>query len=145
MPITGQLLYQTDMFYKKGAPKKLVVFTGKLLCWSVFWDEVEIKLQAIRPDSNTDASVLNSICVLLFQKIMIIKKFLGKPSGQNDHYMINMGGQRPKIGGNWPLTDPYLQRCRKPTPGCNGLNSLDHVKYFFAIVLFRQKLPLMSH
>ena len=33
----------------------------------------------------------------------------------------------------------------KATPGCNGLNSLDHVKYFFAIVLFRQKLPLMSH
>ena len=32
--------------------------------------------------------------------------------------------------------------CRKATPGCNGLNSLNHVKYFFAIVLFRQKLPL---
>ena len=24
--------------------------------------------------------------------------------------MINMGGQRPKIGANWPLTCPYLQR-----------------------------------
>ena len=24
--------------------------------------------------------------------------------------MINMGGQRPKIGSNWPLTRPYLQR-----------------------------------
>ena len=22
-----------------------------------------------------------------------------------------MSGQRPKIGGNWPLTGPYLQRC----------------------------------
>ena len=25
--------------------------------------------------------------------------------------MINMGGQRLKIGGNWPLTSPYLQCC----------------------------------
>ena len=32
--------------------------------------------------------------------------------------------------------------CRKATPGCNGLNLFNHVKYFFAIVLFRQKLPL---
>ena len=28
------------------------------------------------------------------------KRFLGKVTGHNDHYMINMGGQRPKIGGN---------------------------------------------
>ena len=26
--------------------------------------------------------------------------FLGKATGHNDHYMINMSGQRPKIGGN---------------------------------------------
>ena len=32
---------------------------------------------------------------------------------------------------------------RKATQDCNGLNSLDHVKYFFAIVLSRQKLPLL--
>ena len=31
--------------------------------------------------------------------------------GHNDHYMISMGGQRPKVGGDWPLTGPYLQRC----------------------------------
>ena len=29
------------------------------------------------------------------------KRFIGKGTGHNDHhYMINMGGQRPKIGGN---------------------------------------------
>ena len=27
-------------------------------------------------------------------------RFLGKATGHNDHYMANMGGQRPKIGGN---------------------------------------------
>ena len=27
--------------------------------------------------------------------------------------MINMGGQKPKTGGNWLLTDPYLQRCNE--------------------------------
>ena len=32
-----------------------------------------------------------------------MKRFIGKVTGHNDHYMINMGGQRPKIGGNWPL------------------------------------------
>ena len=28
------------------------------------------------------------------------KKFLGKATGHNDYYVINMSGQRPKIGGN---------------------------------------------
>ena len=28
------------------------------------------------------------------------KRFLGKAIGHSDHCMINMGGQRPKIGGN---------------------------------------------
>ena len=40
------------------------------------------------------------------------KRFLGKTTDHNDHYIANMGGQRPKIAGNWPLTAPYLQRCR---------------------------------
>ena len=35
------------------------------------------------------------------------KIFLGKTTGHNDNYMINMGDQRPKTGGNWPLTGPY--------------------------------------
>ena len=28
------------------------------------------------------------------------KIFLGKATSHNDHYMINMGGQRPKISSN---------------------------------------------
>ena len=28
------------------------------------------------------------------------KNFLGKATSHNDYYMINIGGQRPKIGGN---------------------------------------------
>ena len=28
------------------------------------------------------------------------KRFLGKANNPNNHYMINMGGQRPKIGCN---------------------------------------------
>ena len=43
--------------------------------------------------------------------ILIKKRILGKATGHNDHYMINMGGQRSKIGKNWPLTGSYLQRC----------------------------------
>ena len=30
------------------------------------------------------------------------KRFLGKATGHNDHHMMNIGGQRPKIGSNWP-------------------------------------------
>ena len=33
-------------------------------------------------------------------KIITIKRFFGKSTGHNDHYMINMGSQRPKIGSN---------------------------------------------
>ena len=34
-------------------------------------------------------------------KIKLIKKiFLGEATGHNDNYMINLGVQRPKIGGN---------------------------------------------
>ena len=32
--------------------------------------------------------------------ILIKKIILGKATGHNDHYMINMGGQRSKIGSN---------------------------------------------
>ena len=28
------------------------------------------------------------------------KRFLGKATGHNDHHMMNMGSQRPKIGSN---------------------------------------------
>ena len=44
----------------------------------------------------------------LFEKHL--RMAVSEATGQNDHYMINMDGQRPKTGGNWPLTDLYLQR-----------------------------------
>ena len=34
------------------------------------------------------------------------KRFLGKANGHNDHYMINMDSQGPKIHSSWPLTSP---------------------------------------
>ena len=37
------------------------------------------------------------------------KSFLGKAIGHNDHYLIKMGSQRPRIGSNWLLSSPYLQ------------------------------------
>ena len=39
------------------------------------------------------------------------KTFLGKATGHNDHYMIDMGGQRQKIDSNGLLTGPSLQGC----------------------------------
>ena len=34
-------------------------------------------------------------------KIIFMKKrFLGKATGHNGHYLINMGSQKPKTGGN---------------------------------------------
>ena len=50
--------------------------------------------------------VLNNICVLLLTKIIIIIIIImiiiiiTINSDHNDHYMINMGGQKPKIDGN---------------------------------------------
>ena len=49
-----------------------------------------------------------------------------------------------KFSGGIRFSDVF-EGYRTATPGCNGLNSLDHVKYFFAIVLFWQKLPLLLH
>ena len=40
------------------------------------------------------------------------KRFLRKATDHNDHYIINMGCQKPKIGSNWLLTSPYLQCCQ---------------------------------
>ena len=36
----------------------------------------------------------------LGNKNNIEKRFFGKATGHNDHYMINMGSQRLKIGSN---------------------------------------------
>ena len=43
--------------------------------------------------------VLKNISVQLLLKI-IKKIFLGKATSHNDHYIIDMGSQRPKIGSN---------------------------------------------
>ena len=61
------------------------------------------------------ACSLCRVCVFKFQEnnlkivqknfqevrvILIKKRFLGKATGRNDHYLINMGGQKPKTEGN---------------------------------------------
>ena len=80
----------------------------------LFWHVIEIKLQVIRPatllkgESNTCfpvniakfliTPVLKNMCIWLLLKI--IKKFLGKATAHNDHYMISMSDQRLKVDGN---------------------------------------------
>ena len=34
------------------------------------------------------------------KKINLCLRFIGKPTGHTGYYMINMGGQKPKIGSN---------------------------------------------
>ena len=52
MPIIKWLLYQTDKSshwrcsIKNAVHKNFAIFTIKHLCWSLFWDKAEIKLQA---------------------------------------------------------------------------------------------------
>ena len=133
MPIIEQLLYQTEKSshrrcsLRKAVGKNFAIFSGKHLCWNLFWDETEVKkLQTVRPvillkrDSNRelsceycDISNNNYFAEHLPAAASENKKksFLGKGTGHNDYYMINMGDPRPKICGNWPLTGPYLQRC----------------------------------
>ena len=55
------------------------------------------------------------------------KRFLRKATDHNDHYIINMGCQKPKIGSNWLwlLTNPYLQCCQS----CSKLN----VKFWISL------------
>ena len=43
--------------------------------------------------------VLKNICIQLLLKI-IMKKISWKATSHNDHCILNMGVQRPKIGGN---------------------------------------------
>ena len=44
----------------------------------------------------------------------------------------------------YPLRTENFRGYSKATAVCNGLSSLDHVKYFFVIILFRQKLPFVT-
>ena len=131
LSIIEQLLYHTDKSsHWRCSIKKAVHnncnFHRNHLCWSLFWDQVEVKLQAIRPatllkrDSNTDVFlwILQNFYEQVFEEHLHMaasennnkKRFLGTAISHKDHYMINVGGQRPKIGSSWPLTGPYLQR-----------------------------------
>ena len=51
---------------------------------------------------------------------------------------------QPGVAFLYPLKTENIRGYRKATAVCNGLSSLDHVKYFFIIILFRQKLPLVT-
>ena len=51
------------------------------------------------------------------------KKIFRKIASYNDHYMINMGGQRSSISSNWLLTGPYSQRCMTAILSFNELIS----------------------
>ena len=44
--------------------------------------------------------------------------------------MMNIGGQRPKIGGNWPLISPYLQRCRHALRALKKMSNTDFEERF---------------
>ena len=48
-----------------------------------------------------------------------------KATGHNDHCMINIGGQRPKIGGNWPSIGPYLHRCKHALSSLEKISNTD--------------------
>ena len=136
MPIIKQLIHQTDKSSQGGGGgcsiKKLFIkilrylrktlvlkpllwrgwnnvkgpkafnFIKKILQHRCFLENIAKFL--ITPD-------LKNICVRLLLKI-IKKGFLGKPTSHIDHYIINMGSQLSKTGGNWPLIGPYLLRCK---------------------------------
>ena len=59
-------------------------------------------------------------------KIILKKRFLGKATGHNDHYWISISGQKPKTGGNWPLTGPYFQSCLKQVFPLHSENSQEN-------------------
>ena len=123
MPIIKQFLYQTDKSsHRRCSLKKLFV---KIL---QFWQEspelnyllglgwnIKKRLQ-YRSFPVNIAKFLFNTCFEEHLRPAASendnkKRFLGKATGHNDQNMINMTGQRPKIGGIWPLTGPYLQRC----------------------------------
>ena len=53
--------------------------------------------------SQEKISTIQKLIQSIFKCVQAIKQqnlFIGKPTSHNDHYIINMGRQRPKIGGN---------------------------------------------
>ena len=112
--ITEQLLFQTDKssYQRRSIKKVFAVFTGKRLCWSLFCYEVKKRLQHMFsceyceiPNNTRFEEHLRTV-----DSENDKKRFHGKATGHHDYYMINMGNQRPKIGGKWPFTGHYFQR-----------------------------------
>ena len=48
------------------------------------------------------------LAITCFPSMQFLQNVNEKPPG-NDHYMINMDSQRPKIGDSWSFTSLYLQ------------------------------------
>ena len=146
MPVIEQLLYQTDKsIHRRCSIEKAVCkrFCNILrkLCWSLFWDKVELKLQVLIPaillkETLTQFFPLNIAIFPCFEERPHTtasknnKRFLGKVTSHNDHYMIFMGSQRPKIGGNWLLTGLYLQNWNRETVfSCQGFHHTNIVQF----------------
>ena len=133
MPNIEKLSYQSDKSsqrrcsIEKAARKNFAIFTGSPVFKSILgrgWNKVAGRPAILlKRDSNIDVFlwILQNLKNTCFEEHLRTaasennskKRFLGKATGHNDHYMINMGGQRPKIGGNWPMTGPYLQHCKR--------------------------------
>ena len=139
MLIIEQLLYQNDKSSHQGCPqKKLFIkilhfslessLLKSLLGWG--WNK-EILTQMF---SCEYCKISHSTC---FEEHLCMaasennKIFLRNATCHNDHYMINMGGQRSKTGSNWPLTVPYL-KCR--TQPMNGQKSTLYLHIYICII-----------
>ena len=124
IPSIEQLLYQTDKSsnwrcsIKKNFQKNFAVFTAIPVFKALVgqgWNKVTGREAPTQIFSCEYCKISSNTC---FEEHLRTtpcennnkKRFLGKTTGHNDHYMINMGGQRSQTGGNWPLTNPYLQR-----------------------------------
>ena len=140
MLIIEQLLYQNDKSShqgcssKKAFHKNFAFFTGiffvevSLSGWG--WNkEILTQMFSCEPCKISNSTCFEEhLCMAAFENNKI---FLRKATCHNDHYMINMGGQRSKTGSNWPLTVPYL-KCR--TQPMNGQKSTLYLHIYICII-----------
>ena len=90
MPIIQQLLYQTNKSSHQRFSIKKPTLLKKIPTEMFSCEYCKISNSTCFEEHlRTTASENNNK-----------KRFLGKATSHNDHYMINMGGQRPKIGSN---------------------------------------------
>ena len=68
------------------------------LFWHVIKRRVKHKCFPVNIAKFLITPVLKNMCIWLLLKI--IKKFLGKATAHNDHYMISMSDERLKVDGN---------------------------------------------